>query len=334
MSVLYSFIIPVYNRPVEVYQLLESLSRVTGTVPFEVVIIEDGSLKRCDLVCERFRESLTINYHFKQNTGPGDSRNYGMRVATGNYFIILDSDCIVPPAYLELVDAALKIDFVHCYGGPDAALERFSNLQKAINYTMTSFWTTGGLRGSSEQLDKFQPRSFNMGLSKEAYSKTGGFGRIHPGEDPDLVLRLWNLGYRTKLISEAFVYHERRLSWRLFYKQVRKFGMVRVILNKWHAASSRAAYMFPSVFIAGLLASLPLVLLGFYLPIWCYGMYFLVIAADATLKNNITVGVYSVFATLVQFTGYGLGFAVSFYQITIRNKQEQEVFPELFFKVK
>lgn len=176
MEFTFSFIIPVFNRPQEVASLLQSIAALTGSVNHNVVIVEDGSVESCEDVCLRFRESVNIQYYFKQNTGPGDSRNYGMQVAQGNYFIILDSDCLLPPNYLEVVATALKNNFVHCYGGPDAAHARFSTIQKAINYSMTSLLTTGGIRGASANLDTFQPRSFNMGLSKEAFLKSGGLG--------------------------------------------------------------------------------------------------------------------------------------------------------------
>lgn len=332
MKLRYSFIIPVFNRPEEVANLLESLSLLAGDLVFEVVIIEDGSSNSCEFVCDRFRESVTVHYHFKKNTGPGDSRNYGMTVANGNYFIILDSDCMVPANYLQEVNDALEKDFVDCYGGPDAAHERFSNLQKAVNYSMTSLWTTGGLRGGSEQLDRFQPRSFNMGLSKTAFEKTGGFGDIHPGEDPDLVMRLWQYGYRTKLITKAFVYHERRISWKLFYKQVHKFGMVRVILNKWHPSSKRLTYWFPTLFLIGLVGSLIAFSFGYNVPIILYGMYALIIFVDSTIKNNLQIGLYSVLAMLIQFSGYGYGFLKSYYYLHFKKRDERSVFPQLFFK--
>jgi len=211
---------------------------------FEIVIIEDGSTKTSKTIAEAFQKTLNISYFFKDNSGPGDSRNFGMAHAKGNYFIILDSDCILPKHYLKAVEQSLKTEFVDCFGGPDAAHESFSNLQKAINFSMTSVITTGGIRGNKNSVGKFQPRSFNMGLSKKAFQESKGFGRIHPGEDPDLSIRLWNLGYQTKLIPEAFVYHKRRISWSNFYKQVHKFGMVRPILNKWHPSTKKITYWF------------------------------------------------------------------------------------------
>lgn len=282
----FSFIVPVYNRPDEVEKLLFSISQLEYNKDFEVVIVEDGSTVTCETVCSRFRESVNISYYFKTNSGPGESRNYGMRKASGNYFIILDSDCILPGGYLQAAERALELDYVDCYGGPDAAHDSFTPLQKAINYSMTSFFTTGGIRGGSEKLDKFQPRSFNMGLSKEAFEITRGFGKIHPGEDPDLSIRLWKAGYRTRLIKDAFVYHERRISWKLFFKQVNKFGMVRVILNKWYPDTARVIYWLPSLFVVDLIFSITCFLLGYPWLLYLVSFYFSLIFIDSSIKTD------------------------------------------------
>ncbi|MBF4986250.1 glycosyltransferase [Nonlabens mediterrranea] len=294
--------------------------------------MEEPSSITCEAVCSRFRESVNISYFFKSNSGPGESRNYGMRRANGNYFIILDSDCILPENYLLAAEKALRLDYVDCYGGPDAAHESFTSLQKAINYSMTSFFTTGGIRGGSEQIDKFQPRSFNMGISKEAFEITDGFGKIHPGEDPDLSIRLWKAGYRTRLIKEAYVFHERRISWKLFYKQVNKFGMVRIILNKWYPETSKLIYWLPSLFIIGLISSLVLFVLGFEWPLYLSLLYFSFIFIDSSIKNGLKIGALSVYAVFIQFLGYGYGFLKSFFFINILKKEEKSQFPQLFFK--
>ena len=232
METKYSFIIPVYNRPDEIEELLVSMITLLFIKPFEIVIIEDGSTLSSEHVIAKFSDRLNISFYKKENSGPGDSRNYGMQKAKGNYFLILDSDCILPENYLSEADKSLSENYVDCFGGPDAAHESFSDIQKAINYVMTSFYTTGGIRGGKQQVDRFQPRSFNMGLSRKAFVATGGFGKIHPGEDPDLTIRLWKKGYKTKLIPEAFVYHKRRISWSKFHTQVQKFGKCRPIFTK------------------------------------------------------------------------------------------------------
>lgn len=327
----FSFIVPVYNRPDEVYKLLHSISKLDFKHSFEVVVVEDGSTVTCSDVCLRFRESVNISYYYKPNSGPGESRNYGMKRAQGNYFIILDSDCILPQHYLKEVERDLTLNFVDCYGGPDAAHQDFTNLQKAINYSMTSLFTTGGIRGGSEHLDKFQPRSFNMGLSKEAFEKSGGFGNIHPGEDPDLTLRLWSLGYKTRLIANAYVYHERRITGRLFYNQVKKFGMVRVILNKWHPDSKRIIYWLPTLFMLSHLVSLVFGLLGWYLPLFIICLYYVLILLDSMFKNGLVVGVLSIVAVFIQFFGYGFGFLTSIIYLVVFNRDERVQFPHLFF---
>jgi len=335
MNLSFSFIIPVYNRPNEIKELLDSLRIQTYDQPFEVVIVEDGSTISSEEVIGEYVDVLSISYYKKPNSGPGDSRNYGMQKAKGNYFIILDSDCIVPPQYLIEADKSLQEDFVHCYGGPDAAHESFSNVQKAINYAMTSFLTTGGIRGGKKSVDKFQPRSFNMGISKEAFENVGGYGNIHPGEDPDLTIRIWNKGYRTKLISEAFVYHKRRIDWNKFYIQVNKFGMVRPILNKWHPETQKITYWFPTVFCVGFFISLLLALIGFKIPWFMYSTYFLVLFIDALIKTrSLKVSILALLATVIQFFGYGYGFLKSTLYINFSNKKPEEIFPKLFFRVK
>lgn len=328
----FSFIIPVYNRPDELEKLLLSISLLEYQDDFEVVVIEDGSSLKCDAICERFRESVTVSYYFKSNSGPGDSRNYGMSRALGNYFVILDSDCILPKDYLKNAKKALLNNYVDCYGGPDAAHESFTDLQKAINYSMTSFFTTGGIRGGNENIDKFQPRSFNMGLSKRAFEKTGGFGKIHPGEDPDLTIRLWNDGFKTALFKEVYVYHERRISWSLFYKQVHKFGMVRVILNKWHPQTARVIYWLPSLFLFFILFAFVMLAAGVLLPIVLLFSYLLVVFIHSTLRNGMRIGLMSLRAVLTQFIGYGYGFLKSVYYLTLLKRNERKQFPNLFFE--
>ena len=335
MQLQYSFIIPVYNRPNEIQELLESFEALQGDISYEIVIVEDGSSETSKQVVDSFSKSLNISYYFKENSGPGDSRNYGMQKAKGNYFIILDSDCILPKTYLVEVKKSLEKEYVDCFGGPDAAHDSFSNLQKAINFSMTSFITTGGIRGKKSSIDKFQPRSFNMGLSKKAFEASKGFGQIHPGEDPDLSIRLWNLGFKTKLIPEAFVYHKRRISWSNFFKQVNKFGMVRPILNKWHPSTKKITYWFPTLFILGLIVAVVLAVVGFNWLLIVYGFYF-VLAFNLALINtkNIIVSIQVIPAILIQFFGYGIGFLKSTFAVSFLNKDPETHFPKLFFKLK
>ncbi|GAB4507558.1 MAG: glycosyltransferase [Allomuricauda sp.] len=335
MNILFSIVVPVFNRPEEVRELLESLQKQDFQDDFEVVIVEDGSTERSEAVVEQFREQLQISYYFKENSGPGDSRNFGMQKAKGNYFIILDSDCMLPQQYLSEVDRELKAEFVHCFGGPDAADTSFTIVQKAINYVMTSFLTTGGIRGGKKAVGKFQPRSFNMGISKIAFEKTGGFGRIHPGEDPDLTFRIWKAGFQTRLFPKAFVYHKRRIDWHKFYIQVNKFGMVRPILNKWHPGTAKPTYWFPTLFMLGFCVVILAAFLGLWLPLFLYASYFLVLFLDAWVKTrSIRVALLSLYAVGVQFVGYGIGFIKSTMLLNFSNKDPEELFPKLFFKKK
>ncbi|MBP6587400.1 MAG: glycosyltransferase, partial [Flavobacterium sp.] len=328
---LFSLIIPVYNRPDEVDELLESLAQQDYTENFEVVIIEDGSSLRCDDVVRKYAGKLHLSYCFKENSGPGDSRNYGMRKAKGDYFIIFDSDCIIPPNYLTEVSKVLTANYVDCFGGPDKALDSFSDIQKAINFAMTSFLTTGGIRGGSEKIDKFQPRSFNMGLSRKAFEASNGFGNIHPGEDPDLSIRLWNLGFETRLFSKAFVYHKRRIDWEKFTVQVNKFGKARPILNSWYPEHSKLTFFFPTVFMIGLFFAVVLLLFNFDLLLQLYFVYFLALFLVSTYQNkSFKIGILSIKAVWKQFYGYGTGFLESFIKIIILNQKPEEAFPELF----
>jgi dephospho-CoA kinase len=328
----FSIIIPVYNRPEEISELLDSLLVSTYNNQYEIVIVEDGSTLKCDDVIAKYSGKLSISYYFKPNSGPGDSRNFGMKKAKGDYFIIFDSDCIIPKQYLSEVEKELKSNYVDCFGGPDKALKSFSNVQKAINFAMTSFLTTGGIRGGSEKIDKFQPRSFNMGISKVAFEKSNGFGNIHPGEDPDLSIRLWKLGFETRLFPNAFVYHKRRIDWDKFSAQVSKFGKARPILNHWYPEYKKITYWFPSIFVLGLFVSFAALFFLFDWFLKFYFLYFIIIFITSSIQNrNPYIGILSVVAVWKQFLGYGIGFLTSYFKISIQGKKPQEAFPELFF---
>jgi glycosyltransferase involved in cell wall biosynthesis len=332
---MFSIVIPVYNRPDEIKDLLESLLLSDYNKEYEIVIIEDGSSITCREEVEKFKDRLNLSYHFKQNSGPGDSRNYGMKAAEGDYFIIFDSDCIIPKEYLTEVEKELNINYVDCFGGSDAALDSFSDIQKAINFAMTSFLTTGGIRGGSEKLTKFQPRSFNMGISKKAFENSNGFGNIHPGEDPDLTIRLWKLGYETRLFPKAFVYHKRRIDWDKFSIQVNKFGKARPILNSWYPEYSKLTFFFPTLFITGFWIALFLFIFGYQLPIICYAFYFILILIVATVQNkSLKIGLLSLIAVAKQFFGYGKGFFHSYVKVILLRQKPESAFPELFFKAK
>ena len=340
----FSIIIPIYNRPEEIQELLQSLSIQTYK-DFEVLIIEDGSTIKCEDIVESFKSYFqSIRYVYQENTGPAYARNHGMQLASGNYFIFLDSDCIIPPQYMQEVVNELNTKYVDAFGGPDAAHESFSDLQKAINYTMTSMFTTGGIRGGKNAVDKFQPRSFNMGLSKEVFEKTKGFGRIFPGEDPDLTLRIWESGFDTRLFPKAFVYHKRRISFEKFSKQVYSFGKVRPMLNFFHPNYTKITFWFPAVFMLGTCAAVLLCISSFLAihccPKWVYFLclpmffvliYIFLIGIDASIKNkSIKIGLLSIVTVFVQFFSYGTGFLQSWWAINVLGKHPEEAFPKNF----
>lgn len=329
----FSFVIPVYNRPDEIDELLQSLVHQQYKDRFEVVIVEDGSTVSCETIVNKYVNLLDVAYYFKQNSGPGSSRNYGMNLAKGDYFIILDSDCILPENYLLEVDQYLKNNYVDCFGGPDAAHESFSNVQKAINQTMTSVLTTGGIRGANEKLGKFQPRSFNMGISKEAFLASGGFGKIHPGEDPDLSIRLWKMNFKTALIPNAYVFHKRRIDWEKFYKQVNKFGKARPILNQRYPEHTKITYWFPSLFIIGFLVSFLFLFLNVKVFAYLYVFYFLALFMESLVKTkSLKIAFLTIISTFIQFFGYGAGFLYSYFLLNIKKQNAEAAMPEMFFK--
>ncbi len=327
----YSLIIPVYNRPQEVDELLESLTKQTYK-NFEVVIVEDGSQVTCEDVIQKYKSSLIIHYFFKENTGPGTSRNYGAERSTGDYVIFLDSDCVAPEHYLEEVNHALENNYSDAFGGPDKAHASFTNLQKAINYSMTSFLTTGGIRGAKKGLDKFYPRSFNMGYSKEVLKKTGGFASMRFGEDIDMSLRILENGFTTMLIEKAFVYHKRRTNFKSFYKQVFNSGIARINLYKRHPQSLKAVHFLPSAFTLGVLflALLSLANISFSVPIL---IFITIVFLDAAMKNNnFIVGVLAIPASFIQLIGYGTGFLVACWKRIILKQDEFGMFVKNFYK--
>lgn len=332
----YSFIIPVFNRPEELEELLSSLEALVAPPWFEVVVIEDGSEKDAKAVCERFSARFPLHYFYKENSGPGDSRNFGMRHALGDYFIILDSDCLLPPHYLTAVEEELKRAYCPMFGGPDKAHPSFNSWQKAVSYSMTSPLSTGGIRGGKKSLSRFQPRSFNMGMEKSLFEETAGFGDIHPGEDPDLSLRVHQAGHSSRLFPEAYVYHKRRIDTRAFLRQVYLFGLARPLLNKWHPTAAKVVFYLPSLFFLGLLGSLGLTALNFPWFLGMYGVYAVLILIHATLQiGSLISGFQSVYAVFAQLCGYGWGFLKSKFLLTFKKESPEILFPQLYrFKKK
>ena len=355
----YSIIVPVYNRPDEVDELLQSLCQ-QELKDFEVIIVEDGSKIPCKEVCDKYMGQLDLHYFQKENSGPGQSRNYGAERAKGEWLIILDSDVVLPPGYLANANSKLSTLnstlIISAWGGPDTAHPDFTPVQKAISYSMTSFFTTGGIRGGSSPqsggtrgaLDKFYPRSYNMGIRRKVYKELGGFSKMRFGEDIDFSYRIVEAGYKTALIPEAWVWHKRRTDFRKFFRQVYNSGIARINLEKRHPGTLKLVHLLPTVFTVGVIALILLSVVGrllmFYvdndqwrwlcltpwIPILLYS---LIICTNSTVKNrSLKVGLLSIPAAFTQLMGYGLGFIESWWKRCVLKKDEFTAFEKTFYK--
>jgi glycosyltransferase involved in cell wall biosynthesis len=343
----YSIIVPVYNRPDEVDELLQSLCEQTAK-DFEVVIVEDGSIKTCKDVCDKYANILVLHYYTKENSGPGQSRNYGAERASGDYLLILDSDVVLPTGYLAAIDKELLQQEAEAFGGPDAAHPLFTPVQKAISYSMTSFFTTGGIRGGKAKLDKFYPRSFNMGIRKDVYLKLGGFTKMRFGEDIDFSYRIVEAGYRPRLFQKAWVWHKRRTDFRKFFRQVYNSGIARINLEKRHPGTMKIVHLLPTIFTVGVISLILISAIGralmYYVDreqfYWmCFApwspiiLYSLLIFADSSIKNrSLKVGLLSIPAAFVQLMGYGLGFIESWWKRCVLKQDEFQAFEKTFYK--
>jgi glycosyltransferase involved in cell wall biosynthesis len=342
----YSIIVPVFNRPDEVDELLESLCQQT-LKDFEVIIVEDGSKKPCKDVCDKYADILDLHYYYKDNSGPGQSRNYGAERASGEWLIVLDSDVVLPEGYMQAVADGTR-DGLSAWGGPDAAHESFTPVQKAISYSMTSFFTTGGIRGGKAKLDKFFPRSYNMGILHDVYQQLGGFSKMRFGEDIDFSYRIVEAGYQTRLIPEAWVWHKRRTDFRKFFRQVYNSGIARINLMKRHPGTLKLVHLLPTVFTVGVIGLVLISAVGralmhyvdreqFY---WmCFApwipiiLYSVIIFIDSTIKNrSLYVGLLSIPAAFTQLMGYGLGFIESWWKRCVLKQDEFTAFEKNFYK--
>lgn len=327
----YSIIIPVFNRPDEVDELLQSLT-LQQFKDFEVIVVEDGSLLKCDRVVEKYASQLDISYYLKENSGPGRSRNYGAERSRGDYLLILDSDCIVPVHYLMAIEQELQMQPCDAFGGPDRAHLSFTPVQRAISYSMTSFFTTGGIRGGKRKLDKFYPRSFNMGVRREVYEQLGGFSGMRFGEDIDFSIRIFKGGYACRLFPDAWVYHKRRTDFRKFFKQVHNSGIARINLYKKHPESLKLVHLLPALFVVGVTS---LLLASVYFPICALLilLYALLVFVDASVSfADVRVGALSVVAAFVQLFGYGTGFLRAWWHRCVRGNGEMEAFRKNFYQ--
>lgn len=359
----YSIIVPVFNRPDEVDELLESLTRQTSR-DFEVVIVEDGSEVRCEDVVQRYADRLPVRYFEKPNSGPGQSRNYGAERSQGEYLIVLDSDVVLPEGYLAAVDEELTANPCEAFGGPDRAHDSFTPVQKAINYSMTSFFTTGGIRGGKKKLDKFYPRSFNMGIKKTLYEELHGFSNMRFGEDIDFSIRIFKSGARCRLFPEAWVWHKRRTDFRKFFRQVHNSGIARINLYKKYPESLKLVHLLPALFTVGVATLLAIFLTGLIfaglglasahgasgcnmgLVVTYFGLalmllallplvlYATIIFVDSALQNrSARVGLLSIPASFIQLLGYGTGFLRAWWLRCICGRNEElQAFKKTFYK--
>jgi glycosyltransferase, group 2 family len=344
----YSIIVPVFNRPDEVDELLESLLSQEEK-DFEVIIVEDGSQVPCKKVCDKYADRLDLHYYYKDNSGPGQSRNYGAERAKGDYLLILDSDVVLPKGYIRAVSEELNREPADAFGGPDCAHESFTDTQKAISYSMTSFFTTGGIRGGKKKLDKFYPRSFNMGIRRDVYQELGGFSKMRFGEDIDFSIRIFKAGKRCRLFPKAWVWHKRRTDFRKFWKQVYNSGIARINLYKKYPDSLKLVHLLPMVFTVGTACLLLLILSGLFLlciPILniigsllvMIGLiplllYSIIICVDSTMQNNsLKIGLLSIAAAFIQLTGYGCGFISAWWKRCVCGMDEFSAYEKNFYK--
>ncbi len=336
----FSIIIPLYNRPNELDELLESLTRQT-VKNFDVIVVEDGSDVPAQDIVSKYSNLLDIKYFTKPNSGPGLTRNYGAERSDKDYVIFFDSDCIIPDNYMQIVTDRLSENYTDCFGGPDAALPTFTPIQKAISYAMTSIISTGGIRGASEKAGKFHPRSFNMGFSREVFLKTGGFSTMRFGEDIDMTLRILESGFTTQLIKEAFVYHKRRTDFRKFFRQVFNSGCARINLYLRHPQSLKLVHFLPACFLLGevfcLLAAIVcgIVFKNWIAPLICISpliLFSLLVFVDSLRSNGFKVALLSIEAVFVQLTSYGMGFLKAVWNGLVLKKGDSSGFVRNFYK--
>lgn len=318
-----SIIVPVYNRPDEVAELLESAARQTDT-DFELILVEDGSTVPCRDIADMYAGKIAIQYFFRPNEGRSPARNYGMTRANGDFFIFVDSDCVLPPDYIANVKKTMRTTPADCFGGPDAAHESFSDLQKAISFAMTSFLTTGGIRGGKRSLEKFVPRTFNMGFSRRVWQTVGGFREMF-SEDIDMSTRIRNAGFSIALYADAPVYHKRRVTFKKFWRQVHVFGMSRITLHLLYPGSMKAVHTLPALFVIG---SISIIIAAIFCP-WLLiipAIYIAVLFISAIISlHSLKRAVMAVFASMVQLYGYGTGFIRAYvWKIILRHGRDQQ----------
>lgn len=328
---LFSIVIPVYNRADELSELLETIALQTFK-DFEVVVVEDGSNEPCKHVIDRFRERFVIQYIVQSNQGPGPARNTGAEQARGRWLIFLDSDCMLPPSYLEIVNKETCSEDFDCFGGPDKAHPSFNIKQKAIGHAMSSLLTTGGIRGATESLDVFYPRSYNLGVRKSVLKALGGFSKMRFGEDLDFSMRLMKKGYSTRLLKDGFVFHKRRSTFYSFFKQVYNSGIARINLEIRHKGTLKPVHMFPALFVLGHLAILSLIPFFPWLATLLFIVPIILFIDAAKTTHELKTSLWVIPATYTQVFGYGLGFMEGFIVRKILKREEFHAFGTNFYK--
>lgn len=328
----FSIIIPVYNRPDEIVELLESLTLQCFKSKFEVIIVEDGSELSSKEVIEPYFSQLDLHYYYQENQGPGPARNFGASKAKGDYLIFFDSDCFVPSNYFNVVIDHLEQDPLDCFGGPDKAHPFFTPIQKSISYSMTSPITTGGIRGGKKKLDKFYPRSFNLGISRKAFNELNGFSNMRFGEDLDFSMRTDREGYKMGLIEEAFVYHKRRTKFKAFYKQIFNSGIARIDLSLKYSGTLKLVHLLPSAFSIGYPLLLVLGIIFYPILLILALLFPFVIIIDAWKRTkSLHVALLCTIASLVQLFGYGYGFIHAFWVRIVMGKASFHSFAQSFY---
>lgn len=333
-QILFSIIVPVYNRPDEVADLVKSLAAQTDK-GFELILVEDGSTipsleadEQPDGTLRVRREpGFRLKYYRKDNEGRSIARNYGIAGADGDFFVFVDSDCILPPGFVESLRRSLRENPVDCYGGPDAAHESFTPTQKAINFAMTSFLTTGGIRGKKTSMEKFTPRTFNMGFARRVHECVGGFREMF-SEDIDMSTRIRQAGFSISLYPDVFVYHKRRGNLSKFWRQVHVFGMSRITLRLLYPGSMKLVHWLPAVFTLGAAALIVASCFNpwFLIPLAVYIIALFIAALRA--ERSLKIALLGVAAAMVQLLGYGTGF-IKAYVTKIILKRGRDVQEEI-----
>jgi len=319
----FSIIIPLYNRPQEIKELLETLTLQTYK-QFEVLVIEDGSVNDAAEIVQSFADKLDVKYFVKANEGQGFTRNFGFERAKGDYFVVFDSDCLIPADYLQIVNDSLATNWLDAYGGPDDAHPSFTPTQKAISYSMTSPFTTGGIRGNKKGIGQFHPRSFNMGISRQVWEKAGGFIITRLGEDIEYSIRIHSMGFKIGLIPDAKVYHKRRTNFLQFYKQLHFFGRARINVYKFFPKGLKAVHFFPAVFTLYIIFTIIANVFCWPLAVLCnfiLAIFILLIFFHSWWKNkSAKIAFLSIIAAFIQLTAYGLGFMQDFWKRIVLKK--------------